>query len=102
MSFRYSTNMKTTTVTLASCQTALLAPAYRGRYYLAAQNTGLGAVTLRFSSSSITSGGGITLDPASTPGGQGGSWEWTDAIPINPIWAYSASGTTVVLLEANA
>lgn len=99
---RYKTGVQSTSTVIASSQTVLLSPAYAGRYYLAFENIGLGAVTLRFSSSSITAGGGLTLDPASTPGGQGGSWEFLDATPINAVWAYSASGTTVVALEARS
>ena len=71
------------------------------RSYLAIQNTGVGSLSISFNGSSAARAGtGLSLDPASGPGGQGGSFEFTDAVAQNSVWLYSAAGTTAYVLEA--
>jgi len=95
---KYSTKVQSTSTIIASSQIVRLSPPYAGRYYLGFQDVGTGPVSIRFGSSSIIAGGGLTLSTATSPGGQDGSWEFLDAIPTNSIWAYS----TVSVLEAKS
>lgn len=70
------------------------------RKYLLLQNTGTGSVTFYTKATGFGAGTGfVTLDPATGAGGQGGSIEFTEAIPNNPIWAYSTAGTTICVSE---
>lgn len=97
---RDNLDTRTTALTIGASETAQLLPAYGLRWYLALQNTGAGVAQFRFSSSApMRPGLGLLLDPASIPGGQGGTFEWSDAIPINAVYCYSATGTTVVAIE---
>lgn len=92
-------NFITTTATLASSVAQLLVARNNARQYLAIQNTGVGAATFGFRVAPTAAGVGISLDPAVSAGGQGGSWEWVTTIPTNPVYGYSAAGTTVVVVE---
>jgi hypothetical protein len=92
-------NFSTTSVTLASSVAQRVVLANTSRLYLAVQNTGTGAVSVGFGSAPSAAGTGLSLDPASAAGGQGGSWEWTDPIPMNSIYLYSAAGTTAVVIQ---
>lgn len=72
------------------------------RAYLAIQNTGLGRLSVSYDGSSAArTGTGPSLDPATSPGGQGGSWEYVTVIPQDAIWLYSAAGTTATIVEAS-
>lgn len=91
---------KTTAITVSAATTTLIVGRNTGRQYLAIQNTGVNPVSFGFvAESPAAAGAGISLDPASAAGGQGGSWEWVDTVPTNPIYAYSTTGTTVVVVE---
>jgi len=91
-------NFKGTAVTLASSVAQLVVNQDAARSYLAVQNTGTGALSIGFSSAPTAAGRGISLDPATAAGGQGGSWEWIDAVPMNSIYLYSAAGTTAIVV----
>lgn len=92
-------DFKQTTVTLASSVGALIVNRNPARQYLAIMNTNTGSATIHFRTLPTSASGGIALDPASGAGGQGGSWEWKDPVPTNPVYAYSAVGTTIVVIE---
>jgi hypothetical protein len=84
-------------VTLVSSVAQLASSINPSRSYLAIQNTGTGALLIGFSSAP-TGGNSLSLDPAGLAGGQGGSWEWRDVVPMNSIYLYSAAGTTAVIV----
>jgi hypothetical protein len=44
---------------------------------------------------------GICLDPASATGGQGGSYEFRDNVPVDAIDGYSTGGTTVTIFDGS-
>jgi hypothetical protein len=44
---------------------------------------------------------GICLDPASAAGGQGGSYESRDNVPVDAIYGYSTGGTTVTIFDGS-
>lgn len=70
------------------------------RKYLLIQNTGTNPAS--FGDSSVVAGGGfVSLDPPSVTTGQGGSMEFTVAVPSNAIYAISTAGTTIVISEAS-
>ncbi|MCP3382850.1 hypothetical protein NLM31_21010 [Bradyrhizobium sp. CCGUVB4N] len=93
-------NFFTKTVTLASSVPQFVLPIGQYRSYLSVQNVGTGGpLTIGFSTSPKGPGLGASLDPATSPGGQGGSWVWDDVIPMNSIYLYSASGTIAVVIE---
>jgi len=91
-------NFITTVVTLSGNTATALVGRNINRQYLAIQNTGTGAVTITFQANPVI-GAGLSLDPASGAGGQGGSWEWSASVPTQPIYAISSAGTTVVVIE---
>ncbi len=70
-----------------------------GRQYLLLQNTGTGSVTFGVKTGLVAGLGFISLDPAGGAGGQGGSIEFKDAVPTNPIYAISTAGTTISASE---
>lgn len=90
-------SFQTFAVTLASSVARLVVNQDGNRSYLAIQNTGNSAMSAGFGSAPGI-GTGIGIDPASAPGGQGGTWEWTQVIPTNSIYLYSAAGTTAVVV----
>lgn len=67
------------------------------RNYLCVQNVGTNDLTIGFTST-ITDGNGTVLSPGGI-GKQGGFFEWKEFIPTNPVYAISAAGTTIVVLE---
>lgn len=70
------------------------------RWYLAIENTGTGRMCYRFDRLPTSATDGVCLDPATTAGGQGGSWEYIfNAVPANGVYVYSQSGTTVTAIE---
>ena len=69
-----------------------------GRHYLMIQNVGTNP--LSFGMASLSPGQGIGLDGAGAANGQGGSYEFRRYVPGDEIWAVSAAGTTIVVLEA--
>lgn len=93
-----SLNFTTTVVTLSANTASILVPRNINRQYLAIQNVGTGAVTIAFAANP-TVGSGLGLDPASSLGGQGGTWEWSASVPTQPIYAISTLGTVVVVVE---
>lgn len=94
-----SLQFKVTAVTLASSVSQLVINQDPLRSYLAVQNTGTGSLSIGFSVTSSAVGRGPSLDPASAAGGQGGIWEWSDAVPQNSIYLYSAAGTTAIVVS---
>ncbi|WP_426418468.1 hypothetical protein [Bradyrhizobium genosp. A] len=92
-------NYFTKAVTLASSVAQLVSPISQYRSYLMVQNVGTGALSIGFSTSPKGPGLGLSLDPASATGRQGGSWEWADVVPQNSIYLYSAAGTAAVVIE---
>lgn len=94
-----SLNLKVTSVTLASSVSQLVINQDPLRSYLAVQNTGTGAMSIGFGSASSAAGRGPSLDPASAAGGQGGIWEWSDVVPQNSVYLYSAAGTTATVVS---
>lgn len=90
-------NFLTLAFTLSSSAPVLAQGLDSFRNYLAIQNTGLGRLSVGFGSAP-TAGTGPSLDPATSVGGQGGSWEWIDPMPLNSIYLYSAAGTTAVVV----
>ena len=86
------------------------------RLELMLQVTGTHPVTFGFGAAPEGAGLGLTLDGASTAGGQGGARLWMlntlaqpenyyvrkdegDAMPIQSVWALSTAGSTVVVIE---
>lgn len=92
-------NITQVSATLASSGSQLLLNRNTARQYLMLQVTGTGNATFGFSSSPSASGLGVSLAGAAVAGGQGGSYEWVFTVPSNPVYAYSAAGTTVVAIE---
>ena len=91
-------NFITTVLTLTGNAATKLVGRNINRSYLAVQNTGTGSVTITFQASPVI-GAGIALDPASASGGQGGSWEWKESVPTQPVYAISSAGTSIVVIE---
>lgn len=80
----------------AGVSTLIVAGARRD--YLGIQNISTGRANLAFTSPAVVDSG-IALDPASEAGGQGGAFVWdAQMIPTNAVYAYSALGTTLVVL----
>jgi hypothetical protein len=94
----YALQTKPTSVALPAGIAVEIVGLNFNRHFLTLQVTGTGAATFGFGSAP-TVGGGVCLDPASAPGGQGGSYEFKSVIPYDAIWAISAVGTTVVVVE---
>src|ERR1700692_1928856 len=88
-----------TGATLGANTAQQIAPANPDRKFLTLQVTGLAAVTFAFGAAPSTIGYGICLDGASSAGGQGGSYEFRNPVPGDSIWALSAAGTTVAVLQ---
>jgi len=68
------------------------------RKFLLIQNTGINPVTIKEDSAPVAAAG-MGLDPATSAGGQGGSWNPTEVVPTNSYWAISTVGTTVISVE---
>ena len=91
-------NLRMITKSLAAATVVQLLPANPLREYLMLQVTNTNPAS--FSSDDM--GGGISLDGASAAGGQGGAMIWDGfdgSVPIGPVYAVSAAGTTVVAVE---
>lgn len=98
-----SVSMTQTTVTLgAGADGLLVADANTTpRKHISVMNIGTGQVSLAFGGAA-TAGQGISLDPASTDGGQGGGYSWEMmTIPSNAIHAISTAGSRVVVTVGN-
>jgi hypothetical protein len=110
-------NVSTSAVLAAGVAQQIVGPNYN-RYELTIQNTGTGNITIGFGSAPSAPGAGLSLDGASSAGGQGGVRIWGqptrdphfdhyyeakdvgDAVPSQSIWALSAAGSTVVVVES--
>ena len=70
------------------------------RNYLCIQNVGANDINIGFDpNAKPTAGNGTTLSPGGL-GKQGGFFIWEkNYIPTNPIYAISAAGSTIVVLE---
>ncbi len=93
-----------TPITLAAATpSGAIVAANNARVSLTIQNTGTGSASINFGSAA-TAGSGLSLDPASAAGGQGGSrvWDGSDRIPSDAIHAISTAGTTLVIIEGFA
>jgi hypothetical protein len=100
----------TSSATLAPNVAQQITGANSNRLELTIQNTGTGNVTIGFGSAPTGAGMGLSLDGASTAGGQGGTRLWglstkphtlpDEWVPGNSIWALSAAGSTVVVVES--
>lgn len=92
-------NIKITAKTLAANTIAEIVPRNINRLYLMIQNTG-GSNPASFGvENTVLAGTGVSLDPASAANGQGGSYEWVETVPTNPIYGFSTLGTTVIVIE---
>jgi hypothetical protein len=88
--------------TLAAATSLLLAPASAERASLTIQNTGsTNPLVFKTGSAPVSATDGICLDPASAVGGQGGSYEFSDNVPIDAIYGYSTGGTTVTVFDGS-
>jgi hypothetical protein len=88
--------------TLAPATPLLLVAAHTQRDFLSIQNTGnVNSMTFKSGSAPASAADGICLDPASTPGGQGGSCEFRDRVPVDAIYGYSTGGTTVTIFDGS-
>lgn len=88
---------KMTSLVLSAGVAAKVVNADMSRKLLTIQNVGLNPLSFGFAT--LAAGGGISLDPASAANGEGGSYEFKDVIPGSEIWAISAAGTTIVVME---
>jgi len=99
---RLSTSGTTTTlavVALPAGTPTRIAAASARRSSLAVANIGTGLASLGFAST-VTAGNGWPLAAASASGDQGGAYEWpTAAIHTGEVWAVSAAGTAVAVME---
>lgn len=96
------TNFITTPLTLSAATSALLVSQKSNRNYLLLQNTGTNPASFTFGSGNAVAGAGISLDPASAAGGQGGSIVFDSqfgTVPQDAVHAISTAGTTVVAVE---
>ena len=98
MSSPITMNVTSYPTTLSAAVGATLLAANPRRCYLAIQVTGTNPASFGFDSIPAA-GGGISLDGASGAGGQGGSWEWVDAVPVDAVYGFSTAGTDVVVIE---
>lgn len=95
-----SVQLLTTTKTLSGGVVTFVISQNPSRRYLFLQNTGSGGtVTFGTTTGLVVGAGFISLDPATTTTGQGGSAEYTSCIPQNPIYAISTAGTTITVSE---
>jgi hypothetical protein len=87
--------------TLTAATAKLLVPQNPVRNALFLGVTGTAPCAFKFGSvAPVSATDGMTLDPASVSGGQGGSLLLTGVdTPVDAIWAYSTTGTTVTVLE---
>ena len=93
-------NFRTFAVTLASSVPQRVLPINMYRSYLLIENMGTGgALRVGFSTAPLAPGRGLSLDPATSSGGQGGGWEFVQVVPTNSIYLYSAAGTKAVVVE---
>jgi hypothetical protein len=107
----YNLAVKSISFTLApSTPTFLIAMNPHRRLLLLCVN-GTSPATFKFGSAPANETDGVTLGGASVSGGQGGSLLLSDGnsptisggdTPVDSIWAYSATGTTVNVEEGMA
>jgi hypothetical protein len=102
----YSITISSRSFTLAPATPLLLASLNPRRKLLLLANTGVNPAAFKFQSAPASATDGVTLDPASAAGGQGGSFLRSDSgktingeCPVDSIWAYSQAGTTVSIEE---
>lgn len=94
-------NMTSVTKTLAPGVAQLLVPASAERTFLSVMVTGINPATFKFVSAPTSVTDGTSLDPASGAGGQGGSFCFGDKVPVDAVYAISANGTTVNVLDGS-
>jgi hypothetical protein len=87
--------------TLAAATAQLLTAASAERSYLSIQNTGTNPFVFKTGSAPQSATDGICLDPASSSGGQGGSYDFGDNVPIDAIHGYSTGGTTLTIFDGS-
>jgi hypothetical protein len=88
--------------TLAAATSLLLAPASAERASLSIQNTGsANPLVFKTGSAPVSATDGICLDPASAVGGQGESYDFGEAVPVDAIYGYSTGGTTVTVFDGS-
>jgi hypothetical protein len=76
-----------------------LAAANPARRTLAVVNIGTNPATMGFANT-VVAGQGWPLAAANAAGGQGGGFEWpAQAVHGGAVWAVSAAGTSIVVLE---
>ncbi len=95
-------NFITTAKTLTAATSALLISQNPERTYLLLQNTGTNPASFTFGSGAAVAAAGLSLDPASGAGGQGGSIVFDSqfgTVPQDAVHAISTSGTTVIAIE---
>ena len=93
-----SLTVNTLSFTLAAATALKLLPLDPTRRLLLRENTGTAPATFKFGSAPVSATDGVTLDPPTASGGQGGSILLTgDDVPVDALWAYSTAGTTVTV-----
>jgi hypothetical protein len=86
-------------VTLAAGVATQVVAANANRRALAIANIGAGLASMGFANT-VTAGAGWPLASAGTPGDQGGGYEWpAAAVHTGAVWAISAAGTTLAVME---
>lgn len=92
--------MKQTIVPVPAGASTSVVPANSFRNYLGLMNTGPGDVNLGFgANAAVDSGWPLDAAPAAGRTGGGLTFSREERAPVNEIFAFSAAGTTLVVLE---
>jgi hypothetical protein len=95
-----SVSVTTTSTTLAANSPVQIAPAFANNGLLIIINNGTNSLVWKPRVAPTSATDGIALDPASSAGGQGGSFVLTGPAAISdPIFAWSTAGTTVSVCQ---
>ena len=89
-------------VTIPANSSVQVIAANAARKSLSYMNTGIGNCRIAFGVAASATTGQV-LASAATAGGQGGSDRWgaTDGVPIGAVYAWSATGTTLNVIEGS-
>jgi hypothetical protein len=91
-------SIKNTSFTIAAATATPLVGANSDRKHLCIVVNGTNPCTIKFGSAPTSATDGISLDGASGSGGQGGSlWYGELDAPTDPIFGWSAAGTTITI-----
>jgi hypothetical protein len=103
----YQLTISSKSFTLQPATATLLIPLNPNRRLLVLSISGVNSAAFKFQFPPASATDGITLDPASVSGGQGGSILFSDGeshttqgdTPVDAVYAYSTLGTTVNVEE---